>query len=188
MRWLTARILFLPTLAWNVLLGRILRLRDWWNFIDEHVIVGALPFAADVDALRAQGVRAVVNMCEEYAGPRGYEQAGIEQVRLPTIDFTPPSIEDVNRGVAFIQHHVARRQTVYVHCKAGRGRSATVALCWLIDARGLTPQQAQDRLIQMRPHVNHHLAERDVVRQFWASRADQAGSAASVSAEPPTDT
>jgi hypothetical protein len=32
--------------------------------------------------------------------------------------------------------------------------------------RGLTAQQAQAKLIEARPHINPHLAERPVVREF----------------------
>jgi len=69
MKWLAARIAFLPTLAWNMLLGRVLRLRYWWDAIDESVIVGAFPFTVDAARLADEGVGGVVNTCEEYAGP-----------------------------------------------------------------------------------------------------------------------
>ncbi len=42
---------FLPTLGWNMFLGRILKVRRWWDYIDPHVMVGAYPFARDVEAL-----------------------------------------------------------------------------------------------------------------------------------------
>ncbi len=32
-RWL-ARLLFVPTLCWNLLLGRVLHVRHWWDPID----------------------------------------------------------------------------------------------------------------------------------------------------------
>jgi atypical dual specificity phosphatase len=117
--------------------------------------------------MRADGVQAVVNTCEEYAGPVDeYLQHGIEQLHIPTTDFTHPRIEDVERAVEFIQEHVQRGQTVYIHCKAGRARSATVAMCWLIKYRGLTPAQAQQQLLRCRPHVNPSLTERPVVQAF----------------------
>lgn len=170
MRWLIARFLFFPTLGWNMLLGRVLKVRCWWDAIDEQIIIGAFPFSRDVAGLYDEGVRAVVNTCEEYAGPgREYEQRGIVQLRVPTIDFTPPSLESVERGVAFIREQV-KNGRVYVHCKAGRGRSATVVVCWLIASRGMTPEEAQALLLRKRPHANRHIAEREVVQQFFANQ------------------
>jgi len=167
LRRLYARTVFYPTLAWNYSLARLFRVRNWWDRVDTNVIVGAYPFARDVAALHEAGVRAVVNTCEEYAGPVAeYEQYGIEQLRIPTTDFTHPRLEDVTRAVEFVQQHVEAGETVYIHCKAGRARSATVALCWLMKYRGLSMEQAQAKLLESRPHVNRRLTERPVVQQF----------------------
>ena len=162
-----ARTVFYPTLAWNALLGRYLGVRRWWDRIDPHVIVGAFPFARDVAAMHATGVKAVVNTCEEYAGPlQAYKEFGIEQLHIPTTDFTHPKLADVQAAVEFVQKHVAEDETVYIHCKAGRARSATVALCWLMKYRGMTKQEAQEKLLEARPHVNPRLTERPVVQEF----------------------
>lgn len=167
---LYARTVFWPTLAWNLLLARVLRRRHWWSRIDSHVIVGAYPFAADVASLRGEGVRAVVNTCEEYKGPIiQYEQHGIEQLHIPTTDFTHPRLSDVEAAVEFIQKYKLQNDTVYIHCKAGRARSATIAMCWLIKYRNMTAQQAQEHLLAARPHINPRLTSRPVVQQFQAS-------------------
>lgn len=165
-RWV-ARGLFLPTLAWNVLLGRVLRVRTWWSRVDEHLILGALPFASDAPRLKREGVTGVVNMCEEYRGPQArYAALGIEQLRLPTIDFNHPSREYTDQGADFIERHARAGGTVYVHCKAGRARSATIALWWLVKYRGLTPEAAQQRLLSARPHVNPKIYLRPVIREL----------------------
>lgn len=178
MRWLAARLLFVPTLAWNLLLARVLHWRRWWDQVDDRLILGALPLHGDVPALVQLGVRAVVNTCEEYGGPRSaYEHAGIVQLRIPTVDFTPPRLADIDRAVAFIDEHVARGSAVYVHCKAGRARSATIALCWLVHARKLSPEAAQALLLEKRPHVHPKLTQRAVVIEFCRRQEASAGAA-----------
>lgn len=167
-RRLAARGLFWPTLAWNTLLGRVLHVRNWWDEIDEVVIMGALPWSRDVPVLHQLGVGAVVNTCEEYAGPQAaYQRYGITQLRIPTVDFTPPTLPAVERAVAFMQEQAALGRRVYVHCKAGRARSGTVVMCWLMAARGMTPEAAQQLILERRPHANPRLAQRAVVRAFW---------------------
>ncbi len=119
------------------------------------------------------GVGAVVNMCEEYAGPiDAYSDSGITQLHLPTVDFASPSLEDVRAGVEFIEDHLNQGHAVYVHCKAGRGRSATVVLCWIMHANKICPADALRRLKAKRKQVSNHLAQRLVVQQFWASISD----------------
>jgi atypical dual specificity phosphatase len=173
-----ARLLFWPTFLWNALLGRVLGVRHWWDRVDEHVLLGAMPLKRDVPKLVREGVRAVVNMCEEYPGPLAeYKQAGIEQLWVPTVDFNPPTLEQVQQAVAFMQRFVADGQGVYVHCKAGRARSATIVLCWLIKARGFAPQDAQDWLLARRAHVSPNLLRRKVVHEFLESIHSQTSSA-----------
>lgn len=168
-RRLVARTLFWPTFSWNVLLGRVLKVRHWWDQVDEHVILGAMPLKCDVPKLAAAGVKAVVNTCQEYAGPlEEYHAAGIEQLHMPTTDFTHPSLADVQRAVEFMNRFTERGETVYVHCKAGRARSATVVLCWLVAHRGMTAEAGQRLLLSKRPHVNARLVQRPVVQEFAA--------------------
>lgn len=167
MRQFVIRLLFIPSLLYNLVLARLLPHRRWWDQVDAHVLLGALPLPWLVDDMAAAGVRAVVNTCVEYGGPKQrYARHGIEQLHTPTLDFTPPTLSDIERAVDFVEAHRSRRETVYIHCKAGRGRSATVALCWLVAHRGMTPAQAQAHLESVRPHVNRSLWEREVVRQF----------------------
>lgn len=168
--WLKARLVFYPTLGWNMLLGRWLKTRNWYDSISPHVIVGAFPFRRDIAGLAEAGVRAVVNTCEEYGGPtQEYGQHGIEQFHMPTIDFTHPAYDDVVKAVEFIEANVSDEKTVYIHCKAGRGRSATVAICWLMKHYGLSGSDAQKLLLEKRPHVNARLTQRPVVQRFEAS-------------------
>ncbi|MDE0828548.1 MAG: dual specificity protein phosphatase family protein [Vicinamibacterales bacterium] len=174
MRQFVIRLLFVPSLLYNLVLARLLPHRHWWDQVDGHVLLGALPLPWLVDDMAAAGVRAVVNTCVEYGGPiQRYARHGIEQLHTPTLDFTPPALDDIERAVDFVEAHRSRGDTVYIHCKAGRGRSATVALCWLVAHRGMTPTEAQAHLESVRPHVNRSLWQRDVVRQFARAHAAQ---------------
>ncbi len=175
MRNIIIRLLFLPTLVWNIFLGRLLKIRRWWDVLDgEPIILGALPFSRDASQLVSAGVTGVINMCIEYRGPKNtYDKLGIEQLWLPTVDFTPPSLGDIRKGIQFINKHIEAGGKVYVHCKAGRGRSATVVLCWLMLRRGMTPDQAAVYLAKQRPHINKGLAEREVVQRFYQSQSNE---------------
>jgi atypical dual specificity phosphatase len=160
-------LVFYPTLAWNLLLGRCLRLRDWWTAIDEDIVLGALPFRSDVKRLKEMGITGVVNTCLEYSGPlNAYRECGIDQFYIPTIDFTHPKYEDVVRAVDFVENQVKMGGKVYVHCKAGRARSATIVMCWLVKSMQKPAAEIQRLLLAKRPHVNPNLYLRPVVQQF----------------------
>ncbi|TDH66151.1 hypothetical protein CCR75_001727 [Bremia lactucae] len=110
-----------------------------------------MSFMPHVNDLVSRGVRAVVNMCDEYAGPeKQYKRQHIQQLRLPTVDHAEPSLSALEAAVSFIRAQKQRGVRTYVHCKAGSGRSAAVALCWLVAHRGMTPQEAQTYLNEKR--------------------------------------
>ncbi len=167
-RWL-ARAIYRPTFAYNYLLGRILRIRDWWNPVGETLILGAMPLRRDVRELKSLGVTGVINMCEEYPGPKTeYAAAKIEQLWLPTVDFNHPKRQFVEDGADFLDRHEKAGGRVYVHCKAGRARSATIALWWLVKYHAMTPMEAQEMLQKARPHINPEVYLRPVIQDLYA--------------------
>ncbi len=177
MRWLLGRLFLFPTLFLHLLICRVFRYFHWWDEVAPRLILGALPLAGQVPQLKSLGVRAVVNLCEEWAGPEAaYQAEGITQLRLPTVDYTCPSYADLERGVQFIKGVLTQGHRVYVHCKAGRGRGAALALCWLIEAYGMSPQEAQLLLQERRRQVNHRLYRCPPVQEFFHRRVG--GSAA----------
>ena len=65
--------------------------------------------------------------------PQEWQALGIEQIRLETRDIVAaPSQEQLKRGVNFILKYKQQGDCVYVHCKAGRSRSATLVACYLM--------------------------------------------------------
>lgn len=166
MHFQIARALFVPSLMYEVA-AWCATSRRWWDRVDDHLILGALPTFWHVPHLHASGVRRVINLCTEYGGPgETYRRYGIEQLRLPTYDFTPPTLETIERAVAEIGRTAASGETIYLHCKAGRGRSATVAVCWLMHRDGLSAVDAEGRLRRIRSQIDRDLHRRRVVIEF----------------------
>ena len=98
------------------------------------------------------GITAIVNMRREHSDiDKGI--AGERHLQLATTDNTPPSLDDLMRGVAFIGAEIERGGKVYVHCAVGCGRAPTMTAAYLIST-GLTPDEALQRLRQVRPFIN----------------------------------
>lgn len=163
-----ATLSYYPALAWNILLGRVLRLHDWWNMIDQHLVLGAVPFQTDLPVLKNMGIGAVLNLCGEcHCYEALLRQYDMNYMYLPVVDFTSPDLDTVLKALSFISDQVENDKKVYVHCRAGRGRSATVVLCWLIREMGVNPEDAMDFLISKRPNVNKKIYQRKVVKEFY---------------------
>ncbi|KAL6609618.1 hypothetical protein ACP70R_039587 [Stipagrostis hirtigluma subsp. patula] len=152
-----ARVLFYPTLLYNVLRNRFEAEFRWWDRVDQHVLLGAVPFSSDVPRLKQLGVKGVVTLNEPYETlvPTSLYQAhGINHLQIPTRDYLfAPSLEDICRAVDFIHRNEMEGGSTYVHCKAGRGRSTTIVLCYLIKYRNMTPEAALDHARSVRPRV-----------------------------------
>jgi atypical dual specificity phosphatase len=113
----------------------LLRWKNWRTTVDDTLVLGVAPMnvLGHPDHLYKLGVRGVINMCHEYEGPQGaYASLGMRQLRLPTVDHFEPSVENIEEAVKFIKYYKDRGEKVYVHCKAGHGRAACVALCWML--------------------------------------------------------
>lgn len=101
--------------------------------------------------LEARGVTAVVNLRSEFDDAEA-SIAPAHYLHLPTEDDTPPSLEQLDRGVAFIAEEVARGGQVYIHCGSGVGRAATLAAAYLVSS-GLSTEEAWAQIRAVRPFV-----------------------------------
>jgi len=101
--------------------------------------------------LARRGVTAVVNMRAEF-DDRAAGIAPPHYLHLPTADDDAPSMEQLRHGVEFIAQEIAAGGGVYIHCGAGVGRAATMAVAYLVSS-GQTPEQAWATVRRVRPFV-----------------------------------
>ncbi|RVW84503.1 putative dual specificity protein phosphatase DSP8 [Vitis vinifera] len=152
-----ARALFYPTLLYNVVRNKIQPEFHWWDRVDEFILLGAVPFAADVPCLKKLGVGGVVTLNESYetlVPTLLYHAHSIDHLVIPTRDYLfAPSLNDTCRAVDFIYSNASLGRMTYVHCKAGRGRSTTIVLCYLVEHKQMTPDAAYNYVKSIRPRV-----------------------------------
>ncbi|XP_064280971.1 phosphatidylglycerophosphatase and protein-tyrosine phosphatase 1 isoform X2 [Passer domesticus] len=143
-----ARLLFYPSLLYTVARARLPgSRRPWFHRIDQVVLLGALPLRGRIR--------------------REWEAMGVEQLRLSTVDLTGvPTLENLHKGVEFILRHRARGNSVYVHCKAGRSRSATMVAAYLIQLHHWSPQEAIGAIAKIRPHILIRHKQVQVLEKF----------------------
>ncbi|XP_066387387.1 phosphatidylglycerophosphate phosphatase PTPMT2-like isoform X2 [Miscanthus floridulus] len=169
-----ARMLFYPTLVYNVVRNRFEEHFHWWDQIDERVLLGAVPFPSDVLRLKALGVCGVVTLNESYERlvPTSlYEAHGIENLVLPTRDYLyAPSFVNLCEAADFIHRNASCGKLTYVHCKAGRGRSTTVVICYLVQYKNMTPAEAYEHVRLRRPRVLLAPAQWQAVQEFYQLR------------------
>ena len=161
-----SKVLFWPTLP----ITASKRIGKWVTRIDDTVVMGGAPFGFlqyPAKLKEQYGVDGVINMCEEYRGPiKQYKQLGIEELYLPTTDHFEPSREDIMSALSFIKRHQAQGKTVYVHCRAGHGRSGAVVFAWLLlQDPTVDPQQLNAEFCQVR-NVRSSLWKQPNIREL----------------------
>jgi atypical dual specificity phosphatase len=70
-------------------------------------------------------------------------------LRMPILDFSVPSREQLVATLDEIDRELARGGLVYVHCWAGCGRTGVVVGSWLV-RHGADPKEALDRIAEAR--------------------------------------
>ncbi len=120
--------------------------------ITHYIYLGGQVSLRGWRTLQKWGVKALVNMRVEWDD----RKLGIQTpyyLWLPTIDGTPPTVEQLARGAKFIHEQACENRPVYVHCAAGLGRSPTQVIAYLM-TRGYSIPDAIDFVDRRRPFIS----------------------------------
>jgi atypical dual specificity phosphatase len=132
---------------------RVARLN--YSRLTDTLLAGAMPHAPDhVRQLDSEGVRNVINLCEEReywederaAVLAAYGKAGIVEHHLPVKDGATVPAAVIDAAL-----EASGEATVYVHCRGGRERSATVAAALLSASESISIDLALRRSKELRP-------------------------------------
>ena len=115
--------------------------------------------------LQAWGISGVVNLRREF-DDRSLGVAIPHYLHLPITDDDPPTMEDLQQGVAFIEHEIVRGGKAYIHCGAGVGRAPTMAAAYLI-SQGDTAAQAIERIRTVRSFIRPTRVQREQLQRYY---------------------
>ncbi len=136
---------------------------DW---VDGRLAVGGAFSPNQVELLKAEGVRAVVDLRAEAADdPDLLRQHGVEFLHLGVPDGEPPSAAQLERGIAWVREQWARGRKVLVHCQGGLGRSPCFATALLV-AEGLSLEEAFERVKAARRAAALTASQWEALRRF----------------------
>ncbi len=114
------------------------------RWVDEWVAGFAKPWVEELPDLKEQhNIAAMVRLQESTTElTEAIAGMGFHDLYVPILDMTAPTIDLVDRILAYIRGHVAAGRKVGVSCMAGQGRTGTVLSCYLLSKGGYTPRQA----------------------------------------------
>ncbi len=143
------------------------------------ILLGALPnhYRAEGEHLvNEERVSAVLSINEAWERvPRGpslpytkeeWETLRVNYEEMDALDHEVVSLEDIKKGAAAIHKQVSTGKNIFIHCRAGRGRSATLIAGYFIEYKAMTPEQACNAILASRPSstVFHKLTR---LEEYW---------------------
>ncbi len=113
------------------------------TWVTKNLGVGAAPMSyEELTSLREQGIVAIVNLCGEFNDLHTIEKdAGFDVFWLPIPDETAPKMEDMEKGLEWLDEAIYLGKKVLVHCHHGIGRTGTFVTAYLL-RRGLGMKKA----------------------------------------------
>jgi len=161
---------------------------DWFEHfgygeVADGLLIGAYPQdAEDVAALSEAGVTRVFNLVQDVEYDDGAReacaaalaQAGIDEERLELIDYgglLPGQIElTVRTAIGWLDEG----ERVYLHCRAGWQRSATVAAAIVALREDVELEQALDLIRERKPTAQPLPHQRQDLQRWWTKRSQKA--------------
>jgi len=116
----------------------------WWNRIDDHIILGGIPLhnSEHLEALKNEGITAVLSLVEDFemkssiyfhpVTKEDWEKNGVKFLQVQVADRCGLYPSDIAKCMDFIMDNLNNNRKMYIHCKAGKGRSASVVMCYLL--------------------------------------------------------
>jgi dual specificity MAP kinase phosphatase len=120
--------------------------------ITADVFLGSQYNKIGLRKLKKLGVTAIINM-RIHSIYKKAQYRGFKYLHLPTVDNTPPVLEDLIRGADFADNEIKNGGKVYIHCRQGLGRGPTMTISYLLKI-GTTFEDAFALVKHVRPFIN----------------------------------
>jgi atypical dual specificity phosphatase len=138
-----------------------------FSWLVEHKIA-ALSYPESEDAfilLWKMGIRALINLAEEPLYGEILKEVDIFIEHIPVVDFTAPTLQQVEHALAMIRSCLDRNMPVGFHCIAGLGRTGTIMACYLVGEE-ISADQAITTIRKWRPGSIEMLDQERVIYEY----------------------
>jgi len=130
--------------------------------------LAALSYPESEDAftlLWKLGIRAMINLAEEPLPGEILRKVGILIEHISVVDFTAPTLHQVEQALSMIHFCLDRNMPVAVHCIAGLGRTGTILACYLV-GEGKSADQAIKTIRKWRPGSVENSEQETVIYEY----------------------
>jgi len=158
--------------------------QPWFSEISDkdknisNIYLGGIPLKnkGHIDMFNNLGITSILSLLEDFEYQETYiskpvktedwNDKNIKQYKIKALDFEPLSIDEINEGVKFLKDEIESNNKVYVHCKAGKGRSVTIVCCYLIAEKNMTAKEALEFVKSKRCNINLNKHQKKRIEEF----------------------
>ncbi len=143
------------------------------SWVAPQLYVGGQQYPHGLARMAARSISASLSLRDE-ADDRARGVALERHLCLPTLDDTPPTLEQLGQAAQFVQQAIDEGRGVYIHCAAGVGRAPTAAAAYLVST-GLTPTEAWAQIRRGRPFIRPKVSQLEQLERFyqWKHKAGE---------------
>lgn len=123
-----------------------------------------------IHLLKQQGIGAILCLTEDDLYGTDVRRAGFVHHHEPIDDGASPTMEGMDRALAFIDSCLGKGFGIAVHCLEGRGRTGTVLASWVGVVESLHTQDALKRIRRLRPHTVLSPSQQAFIGQYLAGK------------------
>ncbi|MBM3191694.1 MAG: hypothetical protein FJZ63_03430, partial [Chlamydiae bacterium] len=135
----------------------------YYSKMEDGIYLGALPlknYGHEDLLINTLGINAILSMVQDYelsqetffstpVAIEDWKKRGMILLQIPARDLSSLSQADLHRAADFIDQH--KEKGLYIHCKAGRGRSVMGYIAYLTKYKHLPLDEALSKTKQARP-------------------------------------
>ena len=177
------------SLAYNIILNTFSKKNHPWfnSIIDNKLTLGAIPLKnkGHLEEISKHGVTAILTTLEDfeiqkktfYSNPitgKDWEARKVDHKIIDTPDFKPVALKKIEEGVEWLTKKINAGNHVYVHCKAGRGRSATIVIAYVLkhwEKHGIKQHSVEEAIAYVkarRPVINMNAQQTKALHHYAA--------------------
>eukprot|EP01095_Lingulamoeba_sp_RSL-Kostka_P009086 TRINITY_DN310_c0_g3_i1.p1 TRINITY_DN310_c0_g3~~TRINITY_DN310_c0_g3_i1.p1 ORF type:complete len:274 (-),score=94.90 TRINITY_DN310_c0_g3_i1:145-966(-) len=138
-----------------------------WDSVTDGIVLGAIPLSKHKDTLvNEEGITGILTLLESFeiekgilyapVQPKEWDAVNVENKWIKTLDYEPVSPKMLEDGADFIHEHLSKdnNNKIYVHCKAGRGRSTACVITYLCKYKNMKVDEAWKLVKEKRSQIN----------------------------------
>ena len=119
--------------------------------INEHIKRGGRPEMSDIESLKAQGYKTIINIDDDYNAilrEKEYaEDLGFNYIANPIVVKERPKDEEIDMLLTEMQN--PENFPIFIHCKAGRDRTGMLSGLSRVFVDGWTADQAYAEMLKL---------------------------------------